>query len=287
MIALFIDDKNNQKAYPIGQNMDLQDAYNATLNLHFKPHKILLTSHNTDTQMDDKNIHTDLIIPKKKIGKHTIGEIMEKHNITEEQLLPLLEEGMKHELEHTDDILIAMSIAQDHIYETLDYYSRLKQLNLAKGGMAEVMAAGGRVPRLPKQNKMFHLPVEMAVYVPSTSNVSEMVSQKEMDSRVDIVKRTLANMFGGYTSANYIGGYMASNGKLVNEKVVRVVSYATPESFKENKAKLMKQIAAWANEWGQEAIGYEYEGDLFYIDAKYEKGGIFPPDYSNLTLDDI
>jgi hypothetical protein len=70
--------------------------------------------------------------------------------------------------------------------------------------------------------------------------------------------------------------------------VVRVVAYSTPEAFKENKLKLMKMIAKWAKEWGQEAIGFEYEGDLFYIDANYKEGGIIPPpDYSNLTLEDI
>ena len=291
MIVLFVNDQNDHKAFDVGSNIDLQDALNVTLNEDFIPTKIILeTNPNIQITMEETQI-PDLIKPKLSVGKHTFDEILSKHNVPKDKLITLLDEGMAHEMEHTDDPAIAIAIAQDHIYETLDYYRRLKDLKLQLGGMTMKMAQGGRVsskPRLPKQNKMFHLPIEMAVYVPSTSNVSTKIHKNDLSARVTMVKRTLASMFGGYTSADAVGGYVTNEGALVNEDVVRVVAYSTPEAFKENKLKLMKMIAKWAKEWGQEAIGFEYEGDLFYIDANYKEGGIIPPpDYSNLTLEDI
>jgi hypothetical protein len=202
--------------------------------------------------------------------------------------MQLLDEGAKHELEHTDSYIAALAIAKDHVYERLDYYQRLKAAKLAKGGMIKhIMARGGKTPSLPKADKMFHLPVEMAVYVPSTSNVDKQIGDNEMRKRVDEVSVTLSNMFGGYTSSEAIGGYVATDKSLVNEKIIRVVSYSTKDSFNKNKNELMNKLAKWAAEWGQEAVGYEYEGDLYYIDAKYEDGGLLLKELTALNFDDF
>lgn len=286
MIVTFYNDENAQISYEIGDNMSLDDAYHATKNNHFAPTKITMTEKNITQNVPDLPSQELLDHLKLSVGKHTIEEIKQKHNVSNEKLMELLREGASHELEHTDDYATALAIAKDHIYERLDYYERLKQAKLAKGGMIKhIMARGGRTPSLPKADRMFHLPVEMAVYVPSTSNVSEAIDDNAMRKRVDEVSKTLSTMFGGYTSSEAVGGYVSKDGNLVNEKIIRVVSYSTKDSFNENKVKLIEMLASWASEWGQEAIGYEYEGDLYYIDAKYEDGGMMLKKLDELDLD--
>jgi len=294
MIATFIDDKGGSIAYTIGDAVNLQDALNATLNNHFAPTKIILSQQKTPYLNNEKSKMTSSNLQSLHIGKHTTEEIKSKHKLEDKKLSELLHEGMTHEMEHTDDYLVALAIAKDHIFENVNYYKRLKEMKLAKGGMTNYMAAGGRLPKLPQQDKLFHLPIEMAVYVPSTKNVDKMITPYEMNKRVNEVKRTLAAMFGGYTSAEFMGGYITTDEKLVNEKIVRVVSYSTRSAFQENKKKLLKQIAEWAKAWGQEAIGYEYEGDLFYVDAMYEDGGVIDNEYEanvqrlrELNLEDL
>ena len=118
---------------------------------------------------------------------------------------------------------------------------------------------------IPHEDEMFHLPLEMVVYVPSTQDVDKVISVDEMDKRVNEVKEYLASKFGGYSSADKLGGFVDSNGKLVNEDVVQVVSFATTEAFESNKEELVSQLSKWGKEWGQEAIGFEFEGDLYYV----------------------
>ena len=141
----------------------------------------------------------------------------------------------------------------------------VKQNDFAKGGTLELD---------PKQaKKAFHLPIEMAIYVPSTSDVDKAISDSEMKKRVTEVSTYLSNIFGGYTSQETIGGYVDSKGNLVNEDVVRVVSFGATEKFEKNKAKILNKIAEWCSKWSQEAIGFEVEGDLYYIPENFAKGG--------------
>lgn len=120
-----------------------------------------------------------------------------------------------------------------------------------------------------------HLPVEMSVYVPSTKDANVPVSKAELLKRVNEVKEYLANLFGGYSSSKIIGGYASNEGSLIQEDVVKVISFATKKAYEENKQKLINKIASWSTLWSQEAIGFELEGDLYYInqDKKMEKGG--------------
>ena len=118
-----------------------------------------------------------------------------------------------------------------------------------------------------QKKRTFHLPVEQAVIVPSTSGVNSQsnISKSQLDTRVNNVRRFLSDKFGGYTSVKATGGFVLKDGKLVKEKVVRVTSFATKKSFDKNRSKVIKQVGAWGNKWKQEAVSYEHEGDLFII----------------------
>ena len=164
---------------------------------------------------------------------------------------------------------------------TMEYYLDAIPFGLRRIGVPleqvegfEEFAKGGTLDLDPKQaKKAFHLPVEMAVYVPSTSDVDKVITDSEMKERVVEVSKYLSSVFGGYTSQETIGGYVDSKGKLVNEDVVRVVSFGTLEDFEENQNKILKKIADWCKKWSQEAIGFEVEGDLYYIPENFERGG--------------
>lgn len=88
----------------------------------------------------------DIVTIDKSIGKlakgMTIEDIAEKHGVSVEDLNIELENGIKSEMEHTDDKMVAKAIALDHLYENPKYYSKLQSLNFENGG---VMEKGGMV----------------------------------------------------------------------------------------------------------------------------------------------
>ena len=142
----------------------------------------------------------------------------------------------------------------------------IKELNI----MVKNYKDGGGIP---KASKMFHLPIELTIYVPSTQDVDKVVSKSEMTQRVNEVKNYLGKTFGGFSASDVQGGFVASDGNIVNENIIKVVSFAQKEDYENNKEELVKKITEWAEKWGQEAIGLEYEGDLYYVPEKLKKGG--------------
>lgn len=138
-----------------------------------------------------------------------------------------------------------------------------KKIKLEKGGGVGI----------PNSDKMFHLPYEIAVYVPSTKDVDKNITATELRARVKEVEKYLAETFGGFTSAEKVGGYLSSKSSVVTEKVIPVTAFSTMQSFKDNKAKLVNKMSVWAKKWGQEAIGFEFEGDLYYVPQKFKTGG--------------
>jgi hypothetical protein len=144
-----------------------------------------------------------------------------------------------------------------------------EQIKIVK---TELFKNGGGVG-IPNADKMFHLPYEIAVYVPSTKDVDKKITTTELRARVKEVEKYLAETFGGFTSAEKVGGYLSSKSSVVTEKVIPVTAFASMQSFRDNKSKLVNKISVWAKKWGQEAIGFEFEGDLYYVPQKFKTGG--------------
>jgi hypothetical protein len=126
-----------------------------------------------------------------------------------------------------------------------------------------------------KGQDAFDLPLELAVYVPSTKGVDSIISKREYNDRIEETQRFLSNLFGGFSSVKVEGGYMSDDKGLVQEDVTRVVAFSNPDGFKEKLDVLLHKIVDWCKIWTQESIGFEYEGDLFYISSKstFEHGG--------------
>jgi len=142
---------------------------------------------------------------------------------------------------------------------------------IPKAKKKERMIRVGKVKLTPEQKKRtFHLPIEQVVYVPSTSGIKTQrkISDKELNYRVNKVRKYLSGKFGGYTSVKATGGYVLRNGKLVKERVIKVTAFATKKDFKKNEQDIIKRVGSWAKSWKQETMSYENEGDLFIIEAK-------------------
>ena len=114
--------------------------------------------------------------------------------------------------------------------------------------------------------RITELEIEQAVYVPSTE-LDKKVLPQVFKRRILEVKRTLSKLFGGYTAYQGSGGYYSKDiNKVINEDIVKVVSFAKKEDFQKNKPKLYNRLRSWKRRWKQESIGYENEGNMYYIE---------------------
>lgn len=143
----------------------------------------------------------------------------------------------------------------------------------------EMFADGGEIESQIKErlaNASFELPLECIVYVPSTRDANAIIPKNEMQQRVKEVQKFLSNIFGGYSSANVDGGYVSPDKGLIQEDVVKVTAFATKDAIQKSMPKLVRRIQQWCIQWSQESMGFEFEGDLFYIskNSKFSYGGM-------------
>lgn len=149
-------------------------------------------------------------------------------------------------------------------------YGKYVDLEVNTEGEEDEYAKGGALDKEFKFTKNF------VIYVPSTSNVGDTISKSELEKRVKEVEKYVADEFGGYTETETEGGYKSTSGDIIEEDVVKVSVFAQNDDWKKNEGKVVAKVKEWAKKWGQEAIGFEYEGDLYYIDddGKFTLGGV-------------
>jgi hypothetical protein len=145
----------------------------------------------------------------------------------------------------------------------------------AKGGDIETEIKNKLEKATSESENGMALQYEFAVYVPSTEGANQIINKKEFQKRIDEVQLYLSRLFGGYSSSEVDGGYDSTEKGLRQEDIVRVVAFATKKAAKDNFNELINQLGIWAEKWGQEAIGLEFEGDMFYVDkkTKLKRGG--------------
>jgi len=140
------------------------------------------------------------------------------------------------------------------------------------------MASGGSLETKLKKKltETFELPLEMAVYVPSTDKANVIISKRDYANRIEEVEKYLSNLFGGYSAVGVDGGYVSDEKGLIQEDVTRVATFGSTENFESKFTALVNKVVDWCNKWGQESMGFEFEGDMFYIDKKasFKHGGV-------------
>ena len=87
----------------------------------------------------------------------SLSQVAKLHQMNAEQLRPQLKKGIKHELEHTDNITDARRIALDHLVEFPDYYDRLDKIEKMHlgGDMSKHLAPNGKPSNLT--HEQWHL----------------------------------------------------------------------------------------------------------------------------------
>lgn len=108
----------------------------------------------------------------------------------------------------------------------------------------------------------FDLDCKVAVYVPSTVNVNEQVDNS------DYVKRTigeLADLFGGATATQAVGGWRCANGELVIENTTIVYSFCTSEQLREHFNDVYGICERLKAEMSQEAVTLEVNGQVKFV----------------------
>ncbi len=119
--------------------------------------------------------------------------------------------------------------------------------------------------QLPNDKKITRLPVHIAVFVPSTKNVSQGITPKQMNMRIKSTVRFLNSKFGGSTMVKGTGSFTTDQGRIVDEKIVRVETYTTVRDYRASKKALIAWLKNKKRVWGQESIGFEFEEDFHFV----------------------
>lgn len=159
--------------------------------------------------------------------------------------------------------------------KTKEYKDYFMTDKFAKGGQVNKISTTNQVKRNLRGSGAFTLELEMAVYVPSTTFADQIISKTLFQKRIQEVEKYLSKLFGGYSSTAIDGGYVSKEKGLIKEDAAKVTAFGTEVAIKKNFKPLMRQISKWCESWGQESMGFEFEGDLYYVEknAKFSKGG--------------
>ena len=114
-----------------------------------------------------------------------------------------------------------------------------------------------------KQKKfVFDLDSKVSIYVPSTQNVSEHCDNSE---QVKKVITELAQMFGGATASEAVGGWVCENGETVLERVTIVYSFCTSEQLRQHFDDVYGIAQRIKKEMQQEAVTLEINGQVKFV----------------------
>lgn len=108
------------------------------------------------------------------------------------------------------------------------------------------------------------LPNRIAVYVPSTVNVTGPDTAGLAERFTDEAATLLATLFGGFTILRAEGGWV-SGGRLVKEPVTIVYAYCTAEQKRDGLAQVEALCQRIKAGMGQEAVALEVGSKLKLI----------------------
>lgn len=108
------------------------------------------------------------------------------------------------------------------------------------------------------------LPLECVVYVPSTDG-DRVISDAEFAARRDETADLLSSLFGGCRESLTTGRYRANDGRMIAEQVAVLTGFGAADDFERKRREFLAWLIDRRDAWGQEALGFEFEGDLWYI----------------------
>ena len=121
---------------------------------------------------------------------------------------------------------------------------------------------------LAKQfSKQDRLPIHTAITVPSTKAGDVPISKKEHSRRAEEVAKQLSKWFGGYTQVEARGGWVEGE-RVIKEPVYVVHAFAERSKYYEHDKKLQEYVNKKQKDWGQFAISFQFEDDLYFVKPK-------------------
>ncbi len=121
-----------------------------------------------------------------------------------------------------------------------------------------------RFPFSKKPDGVVHLPIECVVYVPSTL-FDKRIPKRAFQKRISKTADELVRLFGGCRQTMVRGHYMDRRGEIIEEDVAVLTGYGKSDRYLEKREQFLDWLLAKKKEWQQESIGFEFEGDLWYI----------------------
>jgi hypothetical protein len=116
--------------------------------------------------------------------------------------------------------------------------------------------------RIPKG--ITHLPLECVVYIPSTQG-DRVIGAEEFAARRHEAADVLASLFGGCRETMATGRYRAEDGTMIAEEVAVLTGFGDADDYERKRREFLSWLMDKRDEWGQEALGFEFEGDLWYL----------------------
>lgn len=116
--------------------------------------------------------------------------------------------------------------------------------------------------RLPRGIQ--HFPLECVVYVPSTQG-ERVMEAHEFAARRRETAALLVSLFGGCRESLAVGQYRSREGEIIAEEVAVLTGFGDADDYQRKRHQLLAWLIDKRDEWGQEALGFEFEGDLWYL----------------------
>ena len=108
----------------------------------------------------------------------------------------------------------------------------------------------------------YNMDNKVSVYVPSTVNVNKRIDNKK---QVMAIIKQMSLLFGGATSYECVGGWVADNGDIVTEQVNIVYSFCDKKSLNNNLANVINICQQIKKDMKQEAVTLEVNGKATFI----------------------
>ena len=159
-----------------------------------------------------------------------------------------------------------------------NFISALKDINKTKD-IKDINKKQGRGrtkrrKRKTKQRTSFRFPnkklagkrlnVNFKFIIPSTKGESHEISKKSYQKRINHVLRFIAKLFQGSTLEKGTGTYQYKD-QLIQENVAIISVFTTQDMYYKQMKQLYKFIIDKKERWGQDAMGFEYQGSLYLV----------------------
>lgn len=109
-------------------------------------------------------------------------------------------------------------------------------------------------------------PIHIVIYVPSTRNIDQRISNAEFKKRITETTTFLRKQLGGSTKLVGVGNYRSDERQAsVSENVAKIESFTSKVKYDEVDLKIKKWLKNKKKAWSQEWLSYEFEEALYFI----------------------